>query len=172
LVVTFYSRIFAFTCAKTNDRETAKDLTQDVLWAAIIAFRKGQLRQADKVPNFMLGIARNVVNSHFRSERARLEEELPDDERLSALADVRAAEQTERSMIVRDVIGQLALEEQRVLMLTLVEGMKPGDIAAHLGTTSEVIRTRKSRALKKIAKSLDSLSRNAIAKPHPPEGKL
>jgi len=35
--------------------------------------------------------------------------------------------------------------------MTLVEGRKPGEIAAALGLTAEVVRMRKSRAVKKVA---------------------
>lgn len=35
--------------------------------------------------------------------------------------------------------------------MTLVEGRKPGEIAAALGLTPEVVRTRKLRATKKVA---------------------
>jgi DNA-directed RNA polymerase specialized sigma24 family protein len=41
-------------------------------------------------------------------------------------------------------------------MLTLVDGLKPGQIAARLGLGEEVVRTRKSRAIKRLKARLGS----------------
>ena len=43
--------------------------------------------------------------------------------------------------------------------MTLVDGLKPGEIAAELGLTSEVVRTRKLRAIKKITDFVRNMSR-------------
>jgi DNA-directed RNA polymerase specialized sigma24 family protein len=41
-------------------------------------------------------------------------------------------------------------------MRTLVEGEKPGEIAQQLGLSSEVVRQRKSRAVKKVSEYIRS----------------
>ena len=48
-------------------------------------------------------------------------------------------------------LERLGLEDRKILWMTLVQGHKPGEIAAALGLTSEVVRTRKARAVKKVA---------------------
>ncbi len=48
-----------------------------------------------------------------------------------------------------------------MLLLTLVEGLKPGQIARKIGVSPDVARTRKSRALKRILEVLEIQSRNA-----------
>jgi DNA-directed RNA polymerase specialized sigma24 family protein len=45
--------------------------------------------------------------------------------------------------------------------MTLVDGLKPGEIAETLRLTSEVVRQRKSRALKKLVARLGLGSRNS-----------
>ena len=44
-------------------------------------------------------------------------------------------------------------------MLTLVDGLKPAEIAAQLGLNGEVVRARKSRALQKVIEYVRGLSR-------------
>jgi len=56
-------------------------------------------------------------------------------------------------------LEQLELTDQRILLLTLVEGLKPGDIAQRLNLTSEVVRARKSRAVRKVTETIRKLSR-------------
>src|SRR5271168_2618555 len=65
---------------RSRNPELAGDLQQEVMIEALCALRKGQLRQADRLPAFVAGIARNVLNNHFRGQkRLPLHEELPVD---------------------------------------------------------------------------------------------
>jgi DNA-directed RNA polymerase specialized sigma24 family protein len=59
-------------------------------------------------------------------------------------------------------LAELGPADREVLLLTLVEGLKPGQIATRIGVTADVARTRKSRALKRIMDVLSSRSRNAV----------
>jgi DNA-directed RNA polymerase specialized sigma24 family protein len=67
----------------------------------------------------------------------------------------------DRLRLVRREIGRLDLVDQTILMRTLVEGAKPGVIAQDLGVSSEVVRTRKSRAVRKLVERVTALSRSA-----------
>ncbi len=51
-------------------------------------------------------------------------------------------------------LGTLSPTDRQVLLLTLVEGLKPGQIAMKIGVSADVARTRKSRALKRILEIL------------------
>ena len=59
----------------------------------------------------------------------------------------------------------MADSDRQILLLTLVDGMKPGEIAEQMGLTAEVVRARKSRAQKRVVAALADLSR--IAGPQP-----
>jgi RNA polymerase sigma factor (sigma-70 family) len=59
-------------------------------------------------------------------------------------------EHAERRQQVRDALKRLARDDRRILLFTLVDGLKPGEIAPRLGLTDEVVRARKSRALKRV----------------------
>jgi len=59
---------------------------------------------------------------------------------------------------VRQALAELEPTDREILQMTLVQGLKPGVIAAALGLSSEVVRQRKSRATKKVAGFVKSLS--------------
>jgi RNA polymerase sigma factor (sigma-70 family) len=158
LVRLFSDRIAYLVLARTRDREAARDLTQDVMLAVVLALRDGHLREAERLAAFVYGTARNLVNNYLRT-RSRLPREDPIDAApyLASIPD--PLENTERATLVRRALGALDSTDRKILLLTLVEGLKPGEIAARLGLTSEVVRARKSRALKKTTERVKRLSR-------------
>jgi RNA polymerase sigma-70 factor (ECF subfamily) len=150
LVHEFSRRIFVIALVRTGDREVAREFVQDTLLAVISALRKGQLHDPDKLASFVHGTARNLINNELRSRRQKPRlEPLP--ENLAQPSMIEELEQTERVRLVHRALEQLGNEDRRILWLTLVEGHKPAEIAAQLGVSSEVIRTRKLRAAKKVA---------------------
>ncbi len=150
LVREFTHRIFIMAVVRTHDRETAQELVQDVLMAVIGALRKDQLQDTDKLAAFVHGIARNLINNRIRFESQRPPmEPLSDDLAQASLTE--QLEDAERVRLVHQALERLGQEDRKILWMTLVEGRKPGEIAAALGLTSEVVRTRKLRATKKMA---------------------
>jgi RNA polymerase sigma factor (sigma-70 family) len=149
LVHEFTHRIFVMGVVRTHDREAARELVQDVLMAVIGALRKGQLQDADKLAAFVHGTARNLINNQLRSASQRPPmEPLPED--LAQACRAEQLEDAERMRLVRQAMEGFGQEDRKILLMTLVEGHKPGEIAAALGLTSEVVRTRKTRAVKKV----------------------
>jgi RNA polymerase sigma factor (sigma-70 family) len=145
----FSHRIFVMGVVRTHDREAARELVQDVLMAVIFALRKGQLQDADKLAAFVHGTARNLINNQLRTARQQPPvESLPEDLAQENL--VEQLEDAERGRLVHQALERLGQEDRTILLMTLVDGCKPGEIAATLGLSSEVVRTRKLRALKKV----------------------
>jgi RNA polymerase sigma factor (sigma-70 family) len=158
LVRLFADRVSVLALARTRDRELARDLTQDVMLAVVLALRNGHLREAERLAAFVYGTARNVINNYLRT-RSRAPRIDPLDVEVEAATTPDPVEESERADLVRRALAILDATDRQILRLTLTEGLKPGEIAARLGLTSEVIRTRKSRALKKTVERMKRLSR-------------
>jgi RNA polymerase sigma-70 factor (ECF subfamily) len=165
LVRYFSPRVFAMLMARTRDREAARDLLQDVLIAVLRAVRDGALRDTERLVPFVHGTARNLVNNYFRDKiREPKTEELTDDCAGVMRQDLLEADERER--MVRRALEMMDEVDRRIVLMTMVEGFKPGDIASQLGLSSEVVRQRKSRAIKKIAEFVRGLSRSPLGDYH------
>jgi RNA polymerase sigma factor (sigma-70 family) len=136
--------------ARSRNPDLASDLLQEVMIEAICALRRGQLREPAKLSSFVIAIARNLLNSHYRGEGRRPESlELPDD-----LPDLspqsNGVEEMEREQLALSAIASLEPVDRSILQMTLVDGLKPGVIAVRLRLSPDVVRQRKLRATRKV----------------------
>jgi RNA polymerase sigma factor (sigma-70 family) len=159
----FMRPVKAMLLARLRNPDMAADLLQDVMIEAICALRRGQLREAAKVPAFVAAVARNVLNSHFRGGARRPESrELPDD-----LPDLSSNsgqfEDQERETLALKAISSLEPVDRSILQMTLVDGLKPGVIAERLGLNPDIVRQRKVRATRRIIDFVERLSQNESA---------
>jgi RNA polymerase sigma-70 factor, ECF subfamily len=158
LVHVFQDRIAFLVRMRTHDSGAAPDLTQEVMLAVVLALRDGQLREADRLAAFVYGTARNVINNYLRTRSRLPKEDLIHDQH-HPVAPSDSLENAERSAVVRRALTSLDSTDRKILLLTLVNGLKPGEIATRIGLTSDVVRARKSRALKKMIERVKRLSR-------------
>jgi len=158
LVEQFAQRILVMACIRTRDRETARDLVQDVLIAVICSLRNGKLENTEKLAAFVHGTARNLINNYLRGKRQRPKEEPITGELGRGGFDVQI-EEAQRLRLVQRALEQMGTEDRKVLVMTLIQGLKPGEIAEELGLTPEVVRTRKLRALRKVTDLVQRMSR-------------
>jgi RNA polymerase sigma factor (sigma-70 family) len=158
LVDLFYERVRLVALFRTGNAEAARELAQDVLMAVVTALRNGGVRDAARLTAFVYGTARNHVNSYFRTGTRRPEEDaLTLDYPAAPAPD--PVESAERTARVREALATLQSSDRKILLLTLVDGLKPGEIARRLGLSDEVVRARKSRAIKKVALLMHKVSR-------------
>src|SRR5580704_13018968 len=76
----YMPKVRTLLIVRSRNPELAWDLQQEVMIEALCALRKGQLRQADRLPAFVAGITRHVLNNYFRGQKGLpLHEELPID---------------------------------------------------------------------------------------------
>ncbi|MGB6687658.1 MAG: sigma-70 family RNA polymerase sigma factor [Terracidiphilus sp.] len=156
----YQPRVRAMLLARTRNSEVTADLVQDVIIEALCALRRSQLREASKLTPFVLGIARNVLNSHFRAVSRQPESlELPDD-----LPDLSSAasrlEDEERESAAMQAISSLEPVDRTILHMTLVDGLKPGMIAQRLRLKPDVVRQRKMRATRRLIDFVRGRSQN------------
>jgi RNA polymerase sigma-70 factor (ECF subfamily) len=140
--------------AKTRDAELSRDLTQDAVIEVLKALRRGQLREPARLIAFVHGVARNVANNYVRTRRDDTGHEQLSDQLAQPLDEIDAHER--RDLVTRG-LAQISPSDREILDLVLLEGLKPGEIAARMGLAPEVVRTRKSRALKRILGALERL---------------
>ncbi len=158
LVSLFSDRVRFLVLARTRDPEAARDLAQEVMLAVVQALRGEQLREPERLAGFVYGIARNMINNYLRT-RSRRPRQDSIDVALHLESVPEPVEDGERLDLVRRALMALDPTDRKILLLTLVEGLKPGEIGVRLQLSSEVVRARKSRALKKTIEAVKKLSR-------------
>jgi RNA polymerase sigma-70 factor (ECF subfamily) len=158
LVRRFSEAVFLMAYVRIRDRESARDLAQETMLVVIRNLRSGRLMNADKLPNYVSGTARNLINNFLRTRRRRPESGPPSDE-LSVPDCEPEVERSERQFLARRALAQLRPDDRLILLLTLVEGLTPAEIAERLGLSSEVVRKRKSRAVARARSVLAGVSR-------------
>jgi RNA polymerase sigma-70 factor, ECF subfamily len=159
LVRHFSDKVCYLVLSRTRDPDAARDLTQDVLLAVVQALRNGHLRDPERLAAFVYGTARNLLHNYLRTRSRRLLRECPISAEVCPANTPDLLETTERIGLVQRVLRDLDETDRTVLLMTLIEGLKPGQIAVRLGLTSEVVRTRKSRALRRVIEHVKRLSR-------------
>jgi len=157
----FSQRVFIAILARIRDREAARDLTQEVIVAALCAVRNGQLRDPTKLAAFVHGTALNIVKNYRRAQ-ARQPTEIPLCQQLDGASLGNHLDDFSDLDLVRRAVDHLDPADQEILQLTLAEGLKPGEIAKRLGLSSELVRKRKSRAVRKVAEGIRRLSRKVV----------
>jgi RNA polymerase sigma factor (sigma-70 family) len=155
----FHPRIVAMAVVRLRDPEAARDIAQEVLLAVLVALREGKLREPEKLPGFVSGTARNLVNNHFRSLREQPNLVTLDPETPSAVNPGTEAELAEQRRTVRGALERIDPRDRLILLLTLVEGMNPREIAPRVGLSAENVRTRKMRTIRQVTEELQKLSR-------------
>lgn len=164
-VARYLPKVRTLLIVRSRNPELASDLQQEVMIEALCALRKGQLREAERLPAFVAGIARNVLNSHFRGQsRLPLHEELPPE-----IPDIveehplDSQESEERRQVAHQAIASLNSVDRSILQMTLVDNLKPGIIAERLGLSPDVVRQRKLRATRRVIEFVRGLSQSARA---------
>ena len=153
----------AMLLARTRNPDVAADLLQEVMIEAICALRRGQLREPAKLSSFVIAIARNRLNNHFRSS-ARTPESLEFPENLPDLSsDTIRMEEQERENLAMSAISSLDPLDRSILQMTLVDGLKPGVIAQRLQLNPDVVRQRKLRATRRVIDFVRRQSQNDLS---------
>jgi len=165
LVNLFSARILAMAAHRGKDPDAALDITQNVLMAVICAIRDGHLRAEETLGGFVYGTARNLISNHFRAVARHREEPLEQDVAVPSLENQLI--QAERLRIARQVMATLGRKDRQILLFSLIDGMKPGEIAEEMDLNPEVVRMRKSRALRKVMEGVRKMLRKRQPQPLP-----
>ena len=157
LIITYRRAVLLIALARTRNRDTANDLSQEVLIAVLKALRAGQIRDGGKLGAFIQGTARNIINNHLRS-RSRHPEVDIDGIDVEGTDPVQKFESYERQRLMREELAKYSITDQKILLLSLVDGHSLAEVADRLGLSHDAVRARKSRLIRKITKKFQGRS--------------
>jgi RNA polymerase sigma-70 factor (ECF subfamily) len=146
LYLLYADNVYGYVLAIVRDEHDAEDITSEVfarLGRALTRYRAG----ATPFAAWLLRVARNAALDHLRAQhsvpRAEVhvssEAELPARERL---ADLRAA------------LAALPSDQRQVVLLRLVAGLTPGEVADQLGRSVDAVHALQHRARRRLRREL------------------
>lgn len=153
LVALFRESVFAFLRARVHPADEVWELADDVLMAALLALRRGLVRDHHRIGAFIHGVASHVAASHARrrGREPRLEvihAELPDWPGMERIED------DQRLMDAHRALQMLGEIDRRICTLLLDEGLSEPEVADRLGIKAAAVRQRKSRAIRRLQRLL------------------
>ena len=151
----YVDQIFGYVYHRVGHRQTAEDLVGDVFLRALRRISTFTWQGVD-FGAWLMVIARNRVNDHFKSARFRLESTVDqifdspttsrgDDPEHSALT-------SDLGRTVRTALAQLKGEQAEVLYLRFVQHLNVAETGAVMGKTEGAVKALQYRALKSLAK--------------------
>ena len=145
------SRVRGFVGKRVNDPHTADDITQDVMLK--LQTQLHALPPEDKLPAWVLAVARNAVIDHYRARALRDHADIAD---IHPAEDDDIAEE-ERRAAVRDLtpclmrmIEQLPEPYREAMKLADVEGLSQQEVADRAGISLSGAKSRVQRARQQL----------------------
>jgi RNA polymerase sigma factor (sigma-70 family) len=153
LYAAHFPAILGYALRRVAAPEDAADVVAETF---LIAWRR-----CDSVPTdgearlWLYGVARRVLANHARGEgrRSRLAERLRTELALQGAAGD-PADEVVPVRAVRAALAELDEPDREVLQLTVWEQLAPREIAVALGLSPQVVRTRLSRARRRLREHL------------------
>ena len=132
-----------------HDAEDAEDAVQEALMRSWIARKR--LRSIDELPAFALRIVRNICIDRLRRQSNRRQTSTecivtPDD---APIADTKMMLQEQQARMMKCLM-QLPPSLRAVIQLKGIDDLSYQEIAAILGTTEAVVRSKVSKARQKL----------------------
>lgn len=136
--------IFGFALTLVKNRQDAEDVLHDC-YTAVFASAAGYHSQG-KPMAWLLTVARNLCLQKLREQGKTAEDLPPEREDPTALP----AQQTEDKLLLEECMGCLSEEEQQILILHAVSGMKHREIADVLALSLSTVLSKYHRGIKKL----------------------
>lgn len=124
----------------------ADDLLGDALLVVLSKWSEGT-GPTDNVPAYIAQTMRNRIRDDFRSPRSKVAAlDVVEEPASKADPRIRELEIESELAVVRRALGELPDDQQRVLVATVLEGMKPRDLEEHLDRPASAIYSLSRRA--------------------------
>jgi RNA polymerase sigma-70 factor (ECF subfamily) len=147
-----FRRIFAFMSARVPNRETARELAQEV-FVRLMETNPSPSTIKEKISSYLYGIARNVIAAHLSTgEPLARADGIEALDKISAVVEQKPFD----SNRLEKCLKRQKSTDQEILTLRFWKGESHIEIARHLGMTHDQVRQRFRRALVRLKECLNS----------------
>jgi len=157
LVRRWERKVYSFLVYLTGEQEDAFDMCQEVF---LSGYRHlGQLKDADKFPQWLFRIARNTALSHARraheEETSLSEFEAAGDSSHLRVGEAGKWEKGEMKILVEKALADLPLEQREAIVLKFYQGFKLEEIAEIQGCPVSTAKTRVYSGFERLRKLIE-----------------
>lgn len=142
----YKDRLYRYAFYRLGNREDAEDAVSECVLSAWKQIRS--LRDPQTFPAWIFRILSGCCGALIRKAMADRERQ----EALNAEAALQTAEDgpSEKSLMLMEAMGELTEEEQEIVLLSVVAGLKSREIGEITGKAAGTIRSSQSRSLAKM----------------------
>lgn len=141
-----YADLYRFALYTLKNKNDAEDVVSETVVDAFASI--GKLHQAEKFKGWIFRILYNKCKDKLR-EYTKKDVELPED-----YQEIPTEEKIEDGAVMRALFFELGEEERLIISMHLFAGYTSKEIAKMLGLNENTVRSKESRALKKLAREL------------------
>jgi RNA polymerase sigma-70 factor, ECF subfamily len=147
----YYGQVFRYLRRRTHNLDDAEELTQEVFADAAVT-----LSRMSSPPASLLALLYTIAGRRF-ADHARRQSHLARAVPLEGAADELQSRDygSEVAGAIREAIAGLAVEQQLVLCLKLIEGCSFREIAGIVGATEAAVKMRFQRGLRLVRHELE-----------------
>lgn len=141
-------QVYYLALRETRSRPDAEDVRAETFLRVLLAIRENQVRSAEALGSFVLGVTRNVLRELY-GRRRQMSNSVPADEaELATPSHERVFLDQEVRVAIQKTIARLKPREQLVLKMLIYEELSSEEVARRAEIAPERVRLVKSRALK------------------------
>ncbi len=145
----YHVKLYNFFLRLTSDRESSRDLTQNV-FSRILKYRH-TYNERHQFKSWIYQLARNVHIDHYNKNRYWVS----DYEDTESLADQQQdaqedMEDSERREILMEALEQLPVDQKEVIELSRFQGLKYEEISQITGSSVPAVKVKVHRAIKQL----------------------
>ena len=150
LFLLYADNVFGYVLSIVHDEHDAEDLTSEVfarLPRALGLYRPG----ATPFAAWLLRVARNAALDHLRRERS-----VPSPH-VHPAGEPSGPHELERLAGLRSALAALPADQRQVVLLRLVAGLSPGEVADKLDRSVDAVHALQHRARRRLRRELTAL---------------
>jgi RNA polymerase sigma-70 factor, ECF subfamily len=150
LFLLYADNVFGYVLSIVHDQHDAEDLTSEVfarLPRALRLYRPG----ATPFAAWLLRVARNAALDHLRRERS-----VPS-AHVHPAGEPAGPDELERLAGLRSALAALPADQRQVVLLRLVAGLTPDEVATRLDRSVDAVHALQHRARRRLRRELTAL---------------
>jgi RNA polymerase sigma-70 factor (ECF subfamily) len=153
LYLLYADNVYGYVLGIVRDEHDAEDITSEVFSRLPRALTRYQVSAAPFAA-WLLRVARNAALDHLRAQRSVPRAEIRASGETSETAEHQARE---RLAGLREALETLPEDQRQVMLLRLVAGLTPGEVAVQLDRSVDAVHALHHRARRRMCRELTQL---------------